>query len=200
MSEIAWVLLGLAGIVFLNVMVCVLIARAAYRGIRRNRALNGAALRTRAHLTVGQQREVLKLRVRLQQTLVSGRAAVDLVARSESPRGEVPRLYRRIESEGVALEAQLRLLESENEPDVLTEELGIARYRVEQVCQLVRRLRSAVSSGLGTMSDDTLVLLRADVDREVTALHAGVQELHSLHTFPMQDNATGQIQKGTTHE
>jgi hypothetical protein len=42
-------------------------------------------------------------------------------------------------------------------------------------------LRSAVASGLAGSSDDTLTTLHADVDREVAALHAGVQELHRLN-------------------
>jgi hypothetical protein len=46
---------------------------------------------------------------------------------------------------------------------------------------LVRRLRSAVADNLGEISDDELARLRYDVDREVTALNAGLQELHALN-------------------
>jgi hypothetical protein len=59
----------------------------------------------------------------------------------------------------------------------------VVRGRVEQVEGLVRRLRSAVSSGLGAPSDDALDALCADVDREVAAIHAGIHELHTLNSF-----------------
>ena len=58
-----------------------------------------------------------------------------------------------------------------------TAELSAAGHRVEQVTALVRRLRSAVASGLAGVTDDTLTTLHSDVDREVAALRAGVEEL-----------------------
>jgi hypothetical protein len=167
--------------VAVTVTTVVLIARALYRRVRRNRALSGKALRARAGFSRGPQRKVLFLRVRLAETLDSGRAAVDLAARSEGPRGELPRLFRRIHEEGVALDLQLRLLESETDAAVLANEVPAASHRVDQVGALVRRLRSAVASGLAGSTDDTLTTLNADVDREVAALHAGVQELHRLN-------------------
>ena len=79
------------------------------------------------------------------------------------------------------MQSQLRLMESESDVAVLAEELPAARRRVDQIVGLVRRLRSSVASGLGDLTDDTLTTLRSDVDREVAALHAGVQELHTLN-------------------
>jgi hypothetical protein len=76
---------------------------------------------------------------------------------------------------------QLRLLESETDAAVLAGELPAAADRVDQVVELVRQLRSAVASGLAGSTDDTLTALHSDVDREVAALHAGVQELHRLN-------------------
>ncbi len=168
-------------IVVVSIATAALIVRTLYRRIRRNRALAGTALRTRAGFSRGAQRKVLFLRVRLAETLDSGQAAVDLAARRDGPPGELPRLFRRIQEEGVALDLQLRLLESETNQAVLADELPAAAHRVDQVAALVRRLRSAVASGLAGSSDDTLTTLHADVDREVAALHAGVQELHRLN-------------------
>jgi hypothetical protein len=45
----------------------------------------------------------------------------------------------------------------------------------------VHRLRSAVATGLAGLTDDSLTALRSDMDREVAALHAGVEELHALN-------------------
>ena len=72
-------------------------------------------------------------------------------------------------------------MESEIDATVLNGDLAAAGHRVEQVEGLVRRLRSAVASGLEGVTDDTLTSLRSDVDREVAALHAGVEELRILN-------------------
>lgn len=176
-----WVLVSLLAMVAVSVTVVVLFVRALVKRIRRNRAIAGAALRTRAQFSSGLRRKVLRLRVRLDEILASGQAAVDLAARGDGPRGELPDLFRRIEHEGAALDLQLRLMESEIDSTVLSGELASAGRRVEQVEGLVRRLRSAVASGLEGVTDDTLISLRSDVDREVEALHAGVEELRTLN-------------------
>ena len=181
MEILLWVLASLLVIVAVSIATVFFVVRAVARRIRRNRALAGAMLRTRARFSSGPQRRVLTLRVRLGEALDSGQAAVDLVARADGRRGELPRLFRRIRDEGTALDLQLRLMESETDPAVLAEELPAAGHRVDQVVALVRRLRSAVASGLTAPTDDSLTALDSDVDREVAALHAGVQELQRLN-------------------
>ena len=42
-------------------------------------------------------------------------------------------------------------------------------------------MRSAVAAGLAGVTDDTLTTLHSDVDREVAALRAGVEELRTLN-------------------
>ena len=64
---------------------------------------------------------------------------------------------------------------------MLAAELSAAGHRVEQVAALVGRLRSAVATGLAGVTDDTLTTLHSDVDNEVAALHAGVEELRALN-------------------
>jgi hypothetical protein len=181
MIVLAWVAITFAIVVLAVVVAIVLIARTMYLRVRRSRPLAGAVLRTRARFSYGPQQRVLRLRVRLQETLESGQAAIDLAVRSDGPRGELPRLFRRIQTEGIALESQLRLMESEADPAVLAAELPVVTRRVDELTGLVRRLRSSVARGLGELSDDTLSALRSDVDREVAALHAGMQELHALN-------------------
>ena len=184
MTGLDWVLTALAIVVLIwvcTIAALILVVRALYRRVRRSRVVGGAVLRTRARVSRGPQRTILGLRVRLAESLDSGQAAVDLAARSSGPRGELPRLFRRIRDEATALDLQLQLLESETDPAVLAAELPAAGDRVEQVVGLVRRLRSTVASGLAGQSDDTLTMLRSEMDREVAALHAGVQELHLLN-------------------
>ncbi|MFD5865670.1 hypothetical protein ACFWGP_11990 [Agromyces sp. NPDC127015] len=179
------VLLGIfiAFLIFVAVAITTvaLVVRAVYRRIRRNRAVAATALRTRAGFSHGPRRKVLALRVRLGDTLDSGQAAIDLAAQSAGGHGELPRLFRRIKTEGEALGLQLRLLESETDQAVLATELPLATDRVDQVAGLVRRLRSAVASGLSGSTDDTLSALHADMEREVAALAVGVDELQRLN-------------------
>ena len=199
-NELGWLLLAFASTVVAAWVTLIVVVRSFYRRVRRNLALNGASLRFRARLSTGPRREVLKLRVRLQETLDSGQAAIDLAVVIGVPSGELPRLFRRLRSEGATLESHLRLLETENDPAVLAELLPAARDRVAQVSHLVRHVRSAVGNGLGTVSDDSLTSLRSEVDREVTAVRAGTQELHELNqrgSFiqPGRHPSTGQVTK-----
>ncbi|WP_344296759.1 hypothetical protein [Agromyces neolithicus] len=183
MDVLIWVLVSLLALVATSITVVVLIVRALVKRVRRNRALASAALRTRAQFSSGPNGKVLKLRVRLDESLASGRAAIDLAARGDGPRGELTELFRRIEHEGAALDLQLRLMQSEIDSGVLSAELPAVADRVEQVAALVRRLRSAVASGLAGVTDDTLTALHSDVDREVAALRAGVDQLRTLNRF-----------------
>lgn len=178
------VLILLGGIVLLSICVMVtivLILRSVYRRIRNNRSVGGAALRARARVSRGPQRTVLTLRVRLDASLRSGQAAIDLSAGGSGPRGELPRLFRRLSEEAATLDLQLRLMESETDAATLTSELPAASRRVEQVEGLVRGVRTAVASGLSGTTDDALSALGSDVEREVAALYAGIQELQALN-------------------
>jgi hypothetical protein len=201
MIVLAWFAITFAIVMLAVVVAIVLIARSMYLRVRRNRPLAGAVLRTRARFSYGPQQRVLRLRVRLQETLDSGQAAIDLAVRSDGPRGELPRLFRRIQTEGVALESQLRLMESEADPAVLAAELPVVTRRVDELTGLVGRLRSSVARGLGELSDDTLSALRSDVDREVAALHAGIQQLHALNgtdgsSEPYPQQSTERLSQG----
>ncbi|WP_430644971.1 hypothetical protein [Agromyces sp. GXS1127] len=198
MSGLEVVLAALGIIVLLGIasfVAVVLIVRHVYRRIRHSRRVDGALMRSRAKMSRGPQRTILDLRVRLDDALASGQAAVDLAAQGPGPRGEFRGIYRRIREEGASLDAQLRLMESEIDRSVLTAELPAAEQRVGQVEALVRRIRSAVASALAGASDDGLVELRADVDREVASIRAGVEELHALS---LRDLAAEPIRRPTT--
>jgi hypothetical protein len=181
MTDFTWVFVALGTIVAVPMITTLLIVRAVYKRMRGNRRLGRAALRTRAQLSTGQRRKVLRMRLQLDEILDSGQAAVDLAAQTDGPRSELPRLFRRIQTEGAALESQLRLMESETDAGVLAEQIPAVRHRVELVAGSVRRHRTAVASGLGGLSDDRLTSLGSEVEREVTALKAGLHELHSLN-------------------
>lgn len=181
MRELAEVLIALVALALTGWVVVALIVRSWYRRIRRSPAVSGAVLRTRSVLARGPRHQVLRLRVRLDDSLQSGRAAVEARTRDNVLRGETTRLFRRTCEEAATLDVRLRLLQSETDNSVLAAELPIARDRVDQFERIVRRLRAAVASGLGEFSDDALTDLSDDIDREALALQAGVQELHALN-------------------
>ncbi|TFC54794.1 hypothetical protein E3O62_14890 [Cryobacterium sp. TMT2-15-1] len=187
-SLLSWVLISLATISLAVSVSFFVLVRRLYRRICRSRRLTGAVLRSRTILSWGPQHELRKLQLRLKESLDSGQAAVDLARSSQGPLGELPRLFRGIQDESVTLQSQLRLLTSETDPVVLAEALSVAGRRVDQVAGLVRRLRSAVAAGLGELTDDTLTVLRSEVDRELAALRAGVAELRSLNGQSLNGN------------
>ncbi|WP_133160238.1 hypothetical protein [Cryobacterium zongtaii] len=180
MSVLAEILIALAAIMVVSTVTVIVIARVLYRRLRRSRALNGAVLRVRTRVSVGPNHEILRLRLRLRESLASGQAAVDLAVQSGGPHGELQRLVGRLRNEGTRVESQLLLLATERDPVVLRETLPVASRRVDQITGLVGRVRSVVAAGLGVRTDDTLTTLGADVDREIAAVDAGVAELHAL--------------------
>lgn len=175
------VLIVFAVIVLIVLIVAIVVARRVYKRIRTSPALADAVLRVRAEYTGGPRQEVLQLRIKLREALDSGQAAIDAAFRSAVPQGELAGLFGRIQREGVALEGQLRLMESEYDPAVVAKAVPTARDRVNEVASLVRRVRTAVASDMGQLTDSTLTDLRTDVEQEVTALRAGVQALQQLN-------------------
>jgi hypothetical protein len=191
---IAEIFLALAGIVAVSTASVLVIARVLYNKVRRSRAISQSTLRARAALSVGRAHEVHALRVRLADTLSSGSDALALAGRTEGSVGELRRLYGRIREDGAAVDTQLVLLLSERDPAVLSQALPVAERRVQQVVGLIRELRAAVATGLGERTDDSLAALTDDLDREITALDAGLHELHTLNRRDPRPPTTGRIE------
>jgi hypothetical protein len=195
MDTLFSVLISLLAIAALSVITVVLIVWALVRRIRRSRTVNTAVLKGRAHLSHGPRRRVFALELQLGQALDSGRAAIDLTVRSNGRRGELPRLFRRIEAEGSTLQTQLRLMESETDAGMLAESVAVVAPRVDQVSDMVRRLRASLTTGLGDPTGATLATLSADIDLEVASLQAGLVELANLSSDERYDPA---IQQSST--
>jgi len=189
------VLISLAAIAVIAWIAFFLIVRTLYRRIRRSRTVNGAVLKSRAQLSRGPRRKVFALQMQLDEALESGRAAIDLAVRSNGRRGDLPRLFRRIEAEGTALRAQLHLMESETDAGALTDELAAAGLAVDQISDMIRELRASVADGLGDPTGAALSSLHAEVDLEVAALHEGLVELAHLNGGDLRADTTTE----TTH-
>jgi hypothetical protein len=181
MDVLFGVLISLVVIVAISVITFFLIVRMLYRRIRRSRTVNGAVLKSRAQWSRGPRRQVFALQAQLDESIASGRAAIDLAVRNNGRRGDLPRLFRRIEAEATALRAQLHLMESETDAGALTDALPAAGLAVDQISDMIRELRASVADGLGDPTGAALSSLHAEVDLEVVALHAGLVELAQLN-------------------
>ncbi|WP_157155928.1 MULTISPECIES: hypothetical protein [unclassified Diaminobutyricimonas] len=199
MDILLGVLISLAIIAATSVVTVVLTVRVLFRRIRRSHVVNAAVLESRAHLSPGPRRKVFALELRLARALDSGRAAIDLAVRSNGRRGELPRLFRRIEAEGLTLQTQLRLMESETDAGTLTEQLSVAGRQVDQVADMIRRMRASVAAGFGDPTGAALATLSADVDLEVASLHAGLVELANLNAGDQRYNPTDARQSSADH-
>lgn len=147
------------------------------RRVRRSGVLGVASLRLHALTDSGPRREVARLRLQLRAAVDGGTAAIRASGTSAGLPGEAPALLRRIQREAVALDAHLRVMQTEDDQDTLRAALPDLRRRVEEVVRLVRQLRAAVADGLAAVSANSLAQLGDDVDREVIALRAGRERL-----------------------
>lgn len=175
-------LLGMMAVIFVLIpAVMFLLARAAYRRVRRDPRVNRTALLIQEKTSPpGPRRSLMQLRVRLADTVTSARAAVGVIQIHGSVQGELASLVRRIERVAVPLDAQLRLMQTEPDVRLLYELLQPARARVEEIEGIVHHIRAAAYATLGGDMEGTVARITADVEREVTALQTGMSTLHAL--------------------
>jgi uncharacterized protein YneF (UPF0154 family) len=175
-------LLGMAAILFVLIpAVLFLVARSAYRRIRRDPRVNRTTLRIQEMTSQpGPRRSLMHLRLRLGDAVTSARAAVAVIQAHGSVQGDLASLVRRIDRAAAPLDAQLRLMQTEPDMRLLYELLQPARARVEEIERIVRHIRTAAYATLGGDMEGTVTQITADVEREVAALHAGMSTLHAL--------------------
>jgi len=177
MTTLLEVLAALAAICALSVGLTVAVVWAIARRIRRSRAINDGLLRVRLGVSIGPRRTVLALRLHLRRSLDSGRSAL----RSMSRGGEIPRLFHRIEVEASALDARLRLLESEPDSRAVAAAIPGLERDTARVAAMIRTLRASIASEFDDPAGVALVDLQSDIEREVAALTAGADALRTLH-------------------
>ncbi len=175
-------LLGMGMLLFVLVpLVLFLLARSAYRQIRRDPRVNRTALRIQEKTSPpGPRRSLMQLRVRLGDATTSARAAVAVIQTHGSVQGELASLVRRIDRVAAPLDAQLRLMQSEPDMRLLYELLQSARARIEEIEGIVRQIRTAAYATLGGDMEGVVAQITADVAREVAALQAGMSTLQML--------------------
>lgn len=165
------------GVVVVSASAAIITTVIAVRRIRRSAGFALLALRLQVLTRSGPRREVARMRLQLRRAVDGGRTSLLAGGSAAGLPGEAPALFRRIEREAQAVDAHLRVMQTEDDPASLRTALPALRSRVEETTGLVRQLRSAVADGLAAMAAATAGDLRADVEREVVALRAGRERL-----------------------
>jgi hypothetical protein len=125
----------------------------------------------------GPRREVAYLRRELAAAITSTPQAVATVKANAGVVGDLPSLTRRLERVATTLDAELRLLAGEPDQREVARLLPAAAERVDDVTRAARSIRRAAGACLGADSTAEVRDLTTDVEREVTAVAAGVQHL-----------------------
>ncbi|MCA1668400.1 MAG: hypothetical protein LC793_13620, partial [Thermomicrobia bacterium] len=125
-------LFGMMALLFVVIpAVLFLLARSAYRRIRRDPRVNRTALLVREKTSPpGPRRTLMHLRVRLADAVTSARAAVAIIQAHGSVQGDLASLVRRIDRVAAPLDAQLCLMQTEPDMRLLYEMLQPTRARV----------------------------------------------------------------------
>jgi hypothetical protein len=191
-------LLGMAVILFVLIpTVLFLLARSAYRRIRRDPRVNRTTLLFQEKTSPpGPRRTLMHLRVRLGDAVTSARAAVAVIEAHGSVQGDLASLVRRIDRVAAPLDAQLRLMQTETDMRLLYELLQPAHARVEEIEGIVRHIRTAAYATLGGDMEGAVAQITADVAREVAALQAGMSTLHALTIDDLPAPAGVPLRKG----
>ncbi len=161
----------------------VVVVRSSVRAVRR-RLLglrDAAALRARAH-GVGPAAEVARLRREMERSVGGARRALAAAQAVQAPVGDVRSLLARLELAARAVDAELRVLESQPERARLAAGLEGARVRAGLVTTSAAELVDGLLHASGHR-DDELSLLHAACTLEAEALRAsrpaGARDLSS---------------------
>lgn len=175
-------LFGVALIIFLLIPVfLVLLARSMWRRVRRDpRWIRRTMLVQEKTSAPGPRRSLFQLRLRLADAIASAKQSVAVLEAHGGVRGDVASLVRRLERVAAPLDAHLHLMQSEPDLRLLAEMLSPAGARVAEIENIVRHVRGAAYTALSGDMEGTVAAITADMEREVTALQAGVSTLHAL--------------------
>lgn len=159
------------------------VAFVVYRRTRTDARWRRAWLRTKLQaMPPGPQRELVRLRLRLQAIVEGVRSAVALAEVDGRVAGDLPGLLERTEAAAKPLATQLAMLESEGDRAALRTLLPPLRRRVDELETVASRLRRAAMLSIGGETSVELRRLTEDANQELLALQAGVEALDRLGT------------------
>lgn len=174
----------LVTLLIVALVVLLLLGLAVWLVVRRLRKGSSRQLVDRGLLMLrsaggGPAGELAALRLQVVSELsASGRAVA--AGQAGGPAAELPNLMARLTRAGSALDAQLRVLESEPDRAAMGAALPAARQGVAQLEATAARLRQAASLAGRELGGDDLAALSRDVDEQVTALSYYVQSYREL--------------------
>jgi hypothetical protein len=163
------------------VIALVLLARTAVRKVRQDRRVGKAALMVQMHSAPpGPRRAVAQSRVRLHEAITGAQSAVALLHTHAGARGQLAGLVRRFSQAAGAFDAQLRLMQSEPDAEMLRSSLAPVSVRLDEFEGIARQIRHTAFTVLGGELDVTVGDLAHEVEREMHSLQAGIDALHAL--------------------
>lgn len=177
---LGFLLIGGAVLIALLAVAALLVVRSA----RRRKWLDSAAIK-RGILSVkaqalppGAAREIAGLRLELRTALDQTRRSLEKARGGDRPVGELPAILQRVERLADNLDTELALIEGQ--PDRSQASVRDARRPVDDILQMLAKIRRAAAGALDGSPDGELVVLRADLDQELAALDEGVDVLRRL--------------------
>ena len=176
MSALVMVLLALVALWVVLAASAVWMAVIAFRRFRQltRRVVDRGILSVKARaLPPGRGRQVAGLRLELRDAVDRTRRVLDDATARNCPLGELPGLFRRIESLAGSVDAELRILEGDPDAEQRAR-LAAVRQRSADVVAMTARIRRAVSGVHADLSGGAFRSLQGEVDLEVRALRAGV--------------------------
>ena len=149
----------------------------AVRMVRRLRAftvrlVDRWTLTVRARLLLGSPRHVAAAQLQLHTGVDQTRRVLHDAARRNCPLGDLPGMFRRIEQLAAAIDAELRMLDSDRDP-LQRARLADALRRGAELASMTAAIRRTVSGVHADMHLDGFGLLQRDLDVELKALRAG---------------------------
>lgn len=131
-------------------------------------------------LPPGPAREVALLRLRLRDALDRTRRILEVARGGDRSVGELPGILARTERLAESLDQELALVEMQSGGGTARASLNRARGRVDELLQVLEKIRQAATGASDGASKGELIALQADLDLELGALREGVEALRRL--------------------
>lgn len=167
--------------------VLVLVRRAVRVARRRVERLADRARLTARTYGAGPSAEVARLRRDMDRSLSGARRALAASRAVHAPVGDVPSLLARLELAARAVDAELRVLESQPDPARAAAQLEGPRSRARLVASSAAQLVDGLLAAAGHDADD-LTLLQTACTIEADALRAAGRRQGSRHQVPKADD------------
>lgn len=154
----------LAVLVSKGVLGLVRMGKPKYEIAKRN------ALKVRAETATGPSGELLRLRVRLQESLEATARSLAVAEQTHQYTGNLPGILRTIQQAGGVLENQLLVAQKDPDPTIQNAYVKTLGAQVEQVTHTATGIRNALAQAASPVTDSELKDVTRTLEVEATML------------------------------